>query len=106
MGTYTHRHAMHIDEHRRRIQTAALIKRLHDHIFHAVKMSKTQVAACNILLKKCLPDLQTVVLQGSEAGGPVRMSIEQQREEARKAIEEAFAEPVLLTAKEYHEVGS
>ena len=93
---YTQRHAMHIEEHRRRIQTAALINRLQDHVLKGTKMAKSQVSACSILLKKCLPDLQTHTIQGDDDGGPVRMSIEEQRAEARKAITEAFAEVPLI----------
>jgi hypothetical protein len=39
-------------------------------------MSPTQVSAGLGLLKKCLPDLATVTIQGDEEGGPLRLVFE------------------------------
>jgi hypothetical protein len=57
----------HDDETRARIKTSQLINRLHDHIFNGVEMSKSQVTAVNILLKKTLPDLTATELSGGLA---------------------------------------
>lgn len=51
------------DEHRKKIQTTMLIKRLSDHIVGKVEMSATQVNAAKILLGKALPDLSAVEMQ-------------------------------------------
>ncbi len=47
---------------RQRIRTTQLIRRLQDHVLKEVPMSKTQVSAAGLLLKKTLPDMvaQTV----------------------------------------------
>ncbi len=47
----------HSDETRAKIQTSQIINRLQDHMFGKIKLSKTQVQAAQILLKKVLPDL-------------------------------------------------
>jgi hypothetical protein len=43
-----------------------LINRLQLHIFGKVEMSQTQVRAVEILLKKCLPDLESVEVTGKD----------------------------------------
>lgn len=48
---------MLIQEARQKIQTSQLINRLQDHALGRVEMTKTQVSATSILLKKTLPDL-------------------------------------------------
>jgi hypothetical protein len=45
---------------RQRIRVALLLKRLEDHVLDGSEMSKTQVAAATVLLKKTLPDLQSI----------------------------------------------
>lgn len=58
------RKQFHDDETRRKIQSSQLINRLQDHIFNGTEMSKTQVSAALGLLKKTIPDLQSVDLSG------------------------------------------
>lgn len=62
---------------RERIQTTKLIQRLEDHALGKLdpELSKSQVAAIQILLKKTLPDLTSTELTG-EGGGPVRHQVE------------------------------
>lgn len=50
---------------RKKIQASQLINRLTDHILGKVDLSSTQVAAALGLLKKTLPDLSNVSLEGS-----------------------------------------
>jgi sRNA-binding protein len=89
-----HRNAMMIEDLRGRIESARLVTTLQNHVFNGEKMSKTQVSAAMGLLKKVLPDLATVTHQGGPDGEPVKMTVEQQAEEARASIREAFAEVV------------
>ena len=76
---------------REHIQATMLVKRLHDHVFNGIKMSKTQVQAVQILLKKVAPDVSQVdsnvnVTQTPEANvypvGSRPESIESNSEEA------------------------
>jgi hypothetical protein len=55
---------MHQDEVRAKIQTSQLANRLANHALGKVKLSPTQVQAISILLKKTLPDLQSIELTG------------------------------------------
>lgn len=50
----------HQDAARAKIQTSQLINRLTDHVFDKVELSSTQVKGIEILLRKTLPDLQSV----------------------------------------------
>ena len=54
----------HTDEVRARIQTSQLINRLTDHAIGKVELSATQVRSIEVLLKKSLPDLQSVEHSG------------------------------------------
>lgn len=45
---------------RDRIRTRLLAKRLEDHVLGKQEMTKTQVTAATALLKKTLPDLQSI----------------------------------------------
>lgn len=56
---------------RHKIQTSQLINRLMDHAKGKNKMEPTQIKAAEILLKKALPDLQSVSLTGADGEGPV-----------------------------------
>lgn len=62
----------HSDEVRAKIQTSQLINRLTDHVLNDTEMSKSQVSAALGLLKKTLPDLQSVEHSG-DAENPVRV---------------------------------
>ena len=67
----TKRNAMLIEEARKKIQTTQLINRLQNHAHGKCEMSPTQVRAVEILLKKSVPDLASITLQGDADGGPV-----------------------------------
>jgi hypothetical protein len=47
----------HSDETRERIQAAQLVNQLQDHALGKIEMTRTQIKATEILLKKILPDL-------------------------------------------------
>jgi hypothetical protein len=51
---------------RDRIRTTQLVKRLEDHAFGDVQLEQSQVNAINILLRKSLPDLSTVTVEGNK----------------------------------------
>ena len=53
----TKRNAMNIAEARQKIQTTQLVKRLAGHALGEIDMVPSQVRACEVLLKKTLPDL-------------------------------------------------
>lgn len=69
----TKRNAMLIEEARKKIQTTQLTKRLQEHALGKLKkpMDATQIQAANILLKKSVPDLQSIAMSGDGEGGPV-----------------------------------
>lgn len=50
----------HDDETRAKIQASQLINRLTDHVLGSVDMKPTQVTAALGLLKKAVPDLQSI----------------------------------------------
>jgi len=75
----TKRNSMLIEEAREKIKTTQLINRLQDHALGAVEMSSTQVRAVEVLLKKRVPDLSAVTLQGDDDGGAVKTITEIRR---------------------------
>ena len=52
------------DELRAKIKTSWIIKKLQDHIEGKLQLSMTQVKACEVLLKKIVPDVQTQQIVG------------------------------------------
>ena len=65
----------HPDEIRKKIQTSQLINRLQSHVNAPIDepvLSKTQIQAINILLRKVVPDLSTVTLKG-DADNPLEV---------------------------------
>lgn len=68
----TKRNAMLIEEAREKIRTTQLINRLQDHSLGKIDMSATQIRAAEILLKKRIPDLAAVTMQGPN-GGPIEV---------------------------------
>ena len=50
----------HDDETRAKIQSSQLINFLQDHVFTGSEVKKTQITAALGLLKKTLPDLQSI----------------------------------------------
>ena len=70
----TKRNAMLIAEARKKIQTTQLINRLQKHALSDDEiMTQSQVRATEILLRKSVPDVATVTLQGDEDGGALVM---------------------------------
>lgn len=61
----TKRNAMLIEDTRKRVQTTQLINRLQNHGLGKLKkpLDSSQIQAINILLKKTLPDLQSVQME-------------------------------------------
>ena len=55
---------LHQDDVRKKIQTSQLLNRLTDHALGEIELSNTQVRAIEILLKKSIPDLQSIELSG------------------------------------------
>lgn len=60
-------------EHRDKIRNSNILNALIEHATGTREMSATQVTAGLGLLKKALPDLSSVTLQGDEDGGPVNV---------------------------------
>jgi hypothetical protein len=59
-----------LDENwREKIQTSMLLIRLEKHALGEVELSATQIKAIEILLRKALPDLQSIEHSGSVEGG-------------------------------------
>ncbi len=56
------------DEHRVKIQNSNVLNALIEHAVGKREMSSTQVTAAIALLKKVLPDLQSVTLDNGETG--------------------------------------
>jgi hypothetical protein len=65
----------HDDETRLKIQVSQLLNRLQKHVLGEVEMSPTQIQAAQILLKKALPDLQAIDLQGAGEGGAIPLIV-------------------------------
>lgn len=82
----------HQDEVRARIQTSQLVNRLTDHALGKVELGATQVRAIEILLKKSIPDLQSVELTG-DPENPIHMvgMTKEQRDAAVAAATRADA---------------
>lgn len=82
----------HQDEVRARIQTSQLVNRLTDHALGKTEMTATQVRAVEILLKKSIPDLQSVELTG-DPENPVHLvgMTKEQRDAAVAAATRADA---------------
>ncbi len=66
------------DQTRAAIKTTQLVKRLQcfalgekDDAGHDVDLDANKLRSIEVLLRKTLPDLSTVTLQGDEEGGPV-----------------------------------
>ncbi len=55
---------MHQDEVRAKIKTSQLINRLENHALGKLELSKTQIKAIEVLIRKTLPDLSAVTLKG------------------------------------------
>ena len=65
------------ESHRAKIQNSSILNALIEHVGGTRDMSSTQVTAALGLLKKCLPDLQAVSLNGGtdENGNPSEIVI-------------------------------
>jgi hypothetical protein len=71
----TKRNAMLIEEAREKIKTTQLINRLQNHALGEIEMSPTQIKATEVLLKKRVPDLQSMTLQGDDDGGAIKATV-------------------------------
>jgi hypothetical protein len=65
----------HDDETRLKIQVSQLLNRLQRHVLGEVDMLPSQIQAAQILLKKALPDLQAIELQGAGEGGSIPLTV-------------------------------
>ena len=61
---------------RDKIQATQLIHRLEKCALGEVELSATQVRAIEVLLKKVVPDLSAVQVDGDGEGGPVQHALE------------------------------
>ena len=59
------------DEHRVKIQNSNILNALIEHVDGNREMSATQVSAGIALLKKVLPDLSAMTLEGNGDGGAI-----------------------------------
>lgn len=62
----------HADKTREKIQVSHIVNRLNSAAKGELELTPTQLRAAEILLKKALPDLQSISITG-EDGGPVRI---------------------------------
>ena len=51
---------------RDKIQATQLVKRLQSHALGEIDLDASQIRSIEILLRKCLPDLQSVTLEGGD----------------------------------------
>lgn len=63
-----------LDEMRRRIKATLILKKLEEHALGECEMSATQVRAAETLLRKTMPDLQSIQHSG-DADNPVNHSL-------------------------------
>lgn len=61
------------EAHRDKIRNSNILNALMEHVEGKREMAATQVTAGLGLLKKCLPDLQSVSVQGEEDGEPINI---------------------------------
>ena len=61
------------EAHRDKIRNSNILNCLLEHVAGNREMSSTQVSAGLGLLKKCLPDLQSVTVQGEEDGEAINI---------------------------------
>jgi hypothetical protein len=59
------------EEHRGKIKNSSVLHALIEHVEGRREMSASQVSAGLGLLRKVLPDLSAVTMQGDEGGGPI-----------------------------------
>lgn len=78
------------DEHRVKIKNSNILNALIEHVEGKRDMSATQVSAGIALLKKVLPDLQSLEHTGAN-GGPIEVASIQQRDAAVAAALRADA---------------
>jgi hypothetical protein len=69
----THRYG---EKWRSAIQVGMIRDRLEKHVLGECEMSATQVRAAEILLKKVMPDLSAVQVDGDGEGGPIQQALE------------------------------
>lgn len=67
----TRKNLSHDQRTREKIRTSQLVNRLESSVFGDVELTREQLKAIEILLKKSLPDLSSVQITG-DADNPVR----------------------------------
>jgi hypothetical protein len=72
------------EAHREKIRNSNILNALLEHVEGVREMSATQVSAGLGLLKKALPDLQSVSVQGEEGGEPISVIARIERVITRK----------------------
>lgn len=70
------KHLTHSEKTRERIKTSMLINRLTSFVEGGVELNPAQVTAALGLMKKTLPDLQAVTLDGNGPNGEIVHSVE------------------------------
>lgn len=84
----------HQEDVRTKIQTSQLINKLQNHVFGKEELSKSQIKAIEILIRKTLPDLSTVHAQHSNPdGSPLDFS-----SSAETEVQELFGKPRLIVS--------
>lgn len=63
-------HPQHDAATRARIKVSVILSYLYRHVRGEVELSMSQIRAAEILLRKVLPDLQSITLQNTD-GGPI-----------------------------------
>lgn len=61
---------------RDKIQTIQLLNRLENHALGDLELSTTQIKAIEILLRKAIPDLSAVQVDGDGEGGAIKHALE------------------------------
>lgn len=62
----TRKKLVHDENTRLKIQTSQLINRLNNHALGELELTQSQIRAIEILLKKSLPDLQSIEHKGDK----------------------------------------
>jgi len=65
------KHIFHDENTRKKIKTSQIINRLTNHILGDLELSSTQVTAALGLIKKTLPDISAVSIEGAGEDGEV-----------------------------------
>ena len=78
------------EDARRKIPVAIICSRLARHVQGKLKMSNTQIRAADILLKKCMPDLQSLQLDTGSATGLAELLAAAAKEKEKQIVGEVL----------------